>query len=72
MVRKPKVVKHIDYDTLKDLYLKEKDARVKERLLAMLELYDGKSLSDTGKIVNRSKPTIERWLQQWNKDIIKD
>jgi len=68
MVRKPKVVKHIDYDTLKDLYLKEKDARVKERLLAMLELYDGKSLSDTGKIVKRSKPTIERWLQQWNKD----
>ena len=34
----------------------------------MLELYDGKSLSDTGKIVKRSKPTIERWLQQWNKD----
>ena len=68
MARKPKVVKHIDYDTLKDLYLKEKDARVKERLLAMLELYDGKSLSDTGKIVKRSKPTIERWLQQWNKN----
>ncbi|PKP56954.1 MAG: hypothetical protein CVT89_05325 [Candidatus Altiarchaeales archaeon HGW-Altiarchaeales-2] len=68
MARKPKVVKHIDYNTLKDLYLKEKDARVKERLLAMLELYDRKSLSDTGKIVKRSKPTIERWLQQWNKN----
>jgi len=62
MARKPKVVKHIDYNTLKDLYLKEKDARVKERLLAMLELYDGKNLIEVANIVNYSKLTIERWL----------
>lgn len=42
---------------------REEDARVKERLLAMLHLYDGKTISETSQVVKRSERSIGREIQ---------
>lgn len=68
MPKKPNVIKHIRKGELKKAYLKEKDGRVKERLLAILELYDGKNIRDVEKVLRRSNRTIKRWLRQWNNE----
>lgn len=66
MVRKATVIRHIKKGELEKLYQKEKDGRVKERLLAILELYEGNNIGMAGKVVRRSDRTIKRWLKQWN------
>ena len=47
-------------------YRKEKDSTIKERLLAILLLYDGKSIYEVAKIIRRSERTIKEWLKRWN------
>ncbi len=66
MARKVKLTKHVDYEKLKEMYLREKDGRVKERLLAILEIYAGKSIAEVAGIVKRSEPSIKRWIKRWN------
>jgi len=44
MPRKPKVIKHLTKEELEERYRKEKDSTIKERLLAILLLYDRKNI----------------------------
>lgn len=67
MPRKLNLVRHLTGEELEDRYRREKDARVKERLQAILLLYGGKKTEDVAKIVRRARSTIENWIGAWNK-----
>ena len=66
MPRKPKVIKHLTKEELEERYRKEKDSTIKERLLAILLLYDGKNIYEVAEIIRRSERTIKEWLKRWN------
>ncbi len=66
MGRKPKVIKHISKEELEDLYRKEKDPRIKERLLAIIHLYEKKNIYEVQDILKKSDRTIKDWLSRWN------
>jgi len=68
MPRKPKVIKHLTKEELEKKYRKEKDSTIKERLLAILLLYDGKNIYEVAEIIRRSERTIKEWLKRWNKE----
>ncbi|CAD7768798.1 hypothetical protein FHEFKHOI_01792 [Candidatus Methanoperedenaceae archaeon GB50] len=44
------MLKHLTKEELKERYRKERDPRVKERLLAILLLYDGKNIYKASEI----------------------
>jgi putative transposase len=44
---------------------KEKDARVRERILAVKIVYDGSSLSKAAKTVGRTKRTVFNWVKRF-------
>lgn len=66
MPKKPKVVKHLTREELEEKYKSEKNSMVKERLLALLHLYEGKGIPEVSRITKRSKSSIRRWLKKWN------
>jgi len=66
MPRKPKVIKHLTKEELEERYRKEKYSKIKERLLAILLLYDGKNIYEVAEIIRRSERTIKKWLERWN------
>ena len=53
MPRKPKVLKHIPEDELERMYRFETNSRLKERLLAIILLYDGKNIYEVSSILRR-------------------
>ena len=68
MPRKPKVLKHIPEDELERMYRFETNSRLKERLLAIILLYDGKNIYEVSAILRRCDRTIKEWLSRWNKN----
>lgn len=66
MPLKPILVRHVTKEELEALYRRETNARVKERLLVILELYEGKNLKETGRTVRKHRGTVKRWLDRWN------
>jgi len=64
--RKLTLVKHLTREELEERYRKEEDARLKERLQAILLLYDGRKTEDVARIVRRARSTIENWIGAWN------
>jgi len=68
MPRKPKVFRHIPQDELERIYRFETNSRVKDRLLAIILLYDGKNIYDVSEILRRCDRTIKEWLSRWNKE----
>jgi hypothetical protein len=66
MGRKLTLIRHLSKDELERMYREEKDARVKERLLAIILLYEGKKLSELPSIIKRCRTSIEIWLKRWN------
>jgi len=68
MVGKVHLTRQASVDELSGRYRNEKNARVKERLLALLHLYEGKTIAETSRIVRRSVRSIERWLAEWDRD----
>lgn len=67
MGRKPIVTRHISKVDLDVLYKKETNIRIKERLLAIVHLYEGKNVYEVTDILKRSDRTIKHWLSRWNK-----
>lgn len=53
-------------DALERLYRSEHDGRVKERLLAIVLLYEGKSITRTAQLVRVSRQSLTTWLKTWN------
>jgi len=66
MVGRVHLTRQVSLDELRGRYRNEKNYRVKERLLAILHLYEGKMVKDVSKIVKRSERSIERWVAEWN------
>ncbi len=67
MGRKPVIVRHISKVELDQLYKDERNIRIKERLLAIIHLYEGKNVYIVADILKRSEKTIKNWLSDWNK-----
>ena len=66
MSRKVGLTGRASIDELRGRYRNEKNPRVKERLLAILHLYEGKMVKEVSKIIKRSARSIERWVREWN------
>jgi len=67
MPKKPEVIKHLTKEELlEEKYKREKNPRIKERLLAILHLYEGKSIPEVSRMI-KSESSIKRWLKRWNK-----
>jgi len=59
-------VKWISYDDLVKLYLREKNGKVKMRLLIIIKLYEGHKLYHVSKELKMSVSTVSKWLKRWN------
>lgn len=66
MSRRLCLVKHLSKIELERTYKAEKNSRVKERLLAILLLYEGKRVQDAADVVRRARSTLELWIRDWN------
>jgi len=66
MPRKATIVYHVTKKELERRYKQEKNSRIKERLLAILMIYDGKTVSEIPSLVRRSRRTVHEWLRSWN------
>lgn len=53
-------------DALEQLYRTESIGRLKERLLAIIHLYEGKSTKEVSALVKRCENTVRDWRQRWN------
>ena len=53
-------------DALEQLYRTESIGRLKERLLAIIFLYEGKSTKEVSALVKRSQNTVRDWRRRWN------
>jgi putative transposase len=67
MSRKLCLVKHLSKGELERTYKAEKDSKVKERLLAILLLYEGIRVQDAAFVVRRGRSTLELWIRDWNR-----
>ena len=59
-------MRRVSLGELRGRYRSEKDSKVKERLLAILHLHEGKMVKDFSDIVERSARSMERWSMGWN------
>jgi putative transposase len=66
MGRKPVITRHISKVDLDKLYKEENNIRIKERLLAIIHLYEGRNVYEVADILKRSERTIKYWLSRWN------
>ena len=53
-------------DTIKNLYLREQNTRLKIRLLAIKLSYEGKSVQDISDILSRSRQTVANWITNFD------
>nr|MDO8085324.1 helix-turn-helix domain-containing protein [Candidatus Sigynarchaeum springense] len=53
-------------DKLKALYLKERDGRRKERLLAEILMHEVKSIPKVAAIIKRRRDTAWKWIKRFN------
>ena len=58
----------ISLEDILSMYRKEKDGRVKERLLTVKLAYEGKKVSEISTELGVCKKTIYNWLDLWNRD----
>jgi transposase len=55
-------------DALDMLYKSEANVYIKERLLAIIHLYEGKSPNEVAELLKRGGTTIREWRNRWNKE----
>lgn len=63
-----KLTAGISYSEVKNAYDKEKDARIKLRLLIILKAFKIKSSYKIGEQVNASHVKVQRWINRFNKN----
>jgi putative transposase len=66
MSRRITLVRHMSREDLESRCRSEKDARVKERALAILRLYNGTTEEETARSVARCEKSVRNWLKRWN------
>jgi len=57
----------VEVNYLRKKYREEKDPKVKERILAAIYWYDGRTFTEIGKLLNRHRRTISRWVRKYDK-----
>jgi len=68
MARRVKLVRHLMDRELEDLYRSERELDLRERLQAILLLYDGMKVKEVARILRRPVRTVEGWVHKWNED----
>lgn len=66
MARRVKLVRHLMDRELEDLYRSEGRLDLRERLQAVLLLYDGMKVKEVARILRRPVRTVEDWVHRWN------
>jgi len=54
-------------EKINGLIKKEKDARIKERLRAVLWRLEGKTYTEISERLKRDIDTVREWIKKWNK-----
>lgn len=65
-VRRIKLTREIDREVLEAKYKEETDYRVRERLLMIIHVLDGKSALEIGEILLCSPTTVSKWVKRFN------
>ena len=63
-----KLASNISYEQVKSVFNKEKDGRVKQRLLIILKTFKIKSSYKIAEITSTSHTKVQRWINRFNKD----
>ena len=66
MTRKIRIVLHMPKAAIEQLYRREKNHKIRERLQAILMLLDGKTAKEIASILRRNEKTIRLWAKAWN------
>jgi len=66
MTRKIRIVLHMPKAAIEQLYRREKNHKIRERLQAILLLLDGKTAKEIASILRRNEKTIRLWAKAWN------
>lgn len=64
------IIKHYSYADVASFYREEIDSRRKQRLLAILLLYDGKKIPEVAQLVHVHATNIRTWVHRWNNQAI--
>jgi transposase len=64
------LIKHYPYSEVAAFYREESDSRRKQRLLAILLLYEGKKIPEVAQLVHVHATNIRMWVHQWNERAI--
>lgn len=65
---KLEITQNISGRDLEILYKKEKDPRVKERLLMIIHTKEGHTTREVAKIVRKSYVSVSKWINRFNKE----
>lgn len=65
---KLEITRNISGHDLEILYKKEKDLKVKERLLMLIHAKEGRTTREISKIVRKSYVSVCKWINRFNKD----
>ena len=60
-------INHASYETMKSLYISEKNSKIKTRLLNILHLLEGKSSVEISLLLKQSDATIRKTIHRYNK-----
>lgn len=60
-----------EYDELYELYRREKDAKAKQRMAAILARWDGVPVKDVAHQQRVSRVTVTNWIKRFNKEGVK-
>lgn len=63
-----KLSSNISYEKVKSIYDKEKDGRIKQRLLIILNAFKIKSSYKIAEQVSTSHTKVQRWINRFNKE----
>jgi transposase len=62
-----KLTAGISYEEVKEAYNKEKDGRIKQRLLIILKAFKIKSSYKIAELIDTSHTKVQRWINRFNK-----
>lgn len=66
MGRKINIAKHLSEQDIKKLYKNCRNFKLKLKLLALMNLYNGKTLSDTADFLMLSYSNMKQFIKKWN------
>lgn len=66
MARKTTIRKHATEEEIKAMYKESKNYKVTMRLLAIMNLYNGKTMTDTADFLMISYSNLKAFIKRWN------